>query len=317
MTIEIDSDTIRDRISAQECIDLLADAMCALHRGEASAPPRSKLSLSEDGDMLMTMPGAYQTAGVAGVKALTLKADGDGPSVQGLITLFDLETGAAVATLDAAPITELRTAAATALATRHLAHNDARILTVLGTGVQARSHIEAIAAFRRVERVLICGRSIEKTQALAVWSEDRLGVEAKGLTSVEDAVAAADIICTVTSSPTPIVKGEWLKPGTHINMVGAHTPSTREVDTDAVKRSRLFVETRSAALEEAGDILIPLKAGDIGESHILGELADLILGVVEPRESQADITAYKSLGNIVQDLAVAHEVMRRVRNNAD
>lgn len=301
----------------RECIDILADAMRALDRGEASAPPRSKLSLSDDGDMLMTMPGAYRAGGIAGVKALTLKAHGDGPSVQGLITLFDLETGAAVATLDAAPVTELRTAAASALATKYLARENARTLAVLGTGVQARSHIEAMMAVRAVERVLICGRSIEKAQSVADWANDHLNVEVKAVTSIEDAISAADIICTVTSSPSPIVKGEWLRPGTHINMVGAHTPSTREVDTDAVIRSRLFVETRSAALEEAGEILIPLNAGDITENHILGELAELVLGVVEPRENSSDITAYKSLGNIVQDLAVSHEVVQRIRNNAD
>ena len=137
------------------------------------------------------------------------------------------------------------------------------------------------------------------------------------LVTMPGAYPAGGVICTVTSSPIPIVKGEWLRPGTHINMVGAHTPSTREVDTEAVKRSRLFVETRSAALAEAGDILMPLNADDINESHILGELAELVLGVVEPRENKADITAYKSLGNIVQDLAVSHQVVQRIRNNAD
>ena len=317
MTTVIDSDAIRERVSARECIDILAGAMLALRRGEASAPARSKLPLADNGDMLMTMPGALQAEGIAGVKALTLRSSGDGPSVQGLITLFDLETGAPLAALDAAAITELRTAAASALATKYLARDDARVLAVLGTGVQAQSHIEAMQGVRAFDRVLIWGRSADKAEAVACWVEAHLDVEARAEASAERCVSQADIVCTVTSSPAPVMKGEWLRLGTHINMVGAHTPSTREVDTETIKRSRLIVETRTAALQEAGEVLIPLNARDIGEDRILGELAEVILGYVKGRLRAEDITAYKSLGNIAQDLAVAHHVVQQVRKDAD
>lgn len=315
MIHEFDLEVAKANLSVSICMDLIANAMIALHRREASAPARSKLPLSHHGDMLMTMPGVLSNDGVAGVKTLMIRPRGAGPSVQGLVTLYELESGTPVATLDAAPITELRTAAASALATTHLAREDARALAILGTGVQARSHIEAMLVVRPVERVLIWGRSTEKAQLVAHWAEAHLNVEVSVGPSAESIVSQADIICTVTSGPTPIMKGEWVRPGAHINIVGAHTPSTREVDTDAVKRSRLFVETRAAALEEAGDILMPLNAGEINEDHVLGELADVLLGKVKGRVGDADITAYKSLGNIVQDLAIAHHIVQRMRGN--
>jgi ornithine cyclodeaminase len=191
------------------------------------------------------------------------------------------------------------------MATRALAREAAATLALLGTGVQADSHLEAMQAVRRLERVLVWGRSRDKAQAFAERHRTRAGIEGAVAPDAKSAVEQADIVCAVTGSPSPVVEGRWLRPGTHVNLVGAYTPATREADTEAIRRARLFVEIREFALREAGEILIPIAQRELAADHIVGEIADVLTGAVRGRTSPDDITAYKSLGNVAQDLATA------------
>jgi alanine dehydrogenase len=210
--------------------------------------------------------------------------------------------------MDAAAMTAIRTAAVSAVATRLLARDDAGDLAILGTGVQARTHLEAMRVVRAIRRVRVWSRHDANQRAFAAWAGQRFGCEVETPASARDAVAGADLICTVTSARTPVLAGDWIAPGVHINAVGASLRDARELDTAAVVRARLYVDRRESALNEAGDFLIPLAEGAITEAHILGEVGELLLGRAVGRQGPADVTLFKSLGLAVEDVAAAHLV---------
>ncbi len=325
MQIEIvDGQTVRACLSMETCIELMAETMKAQCQQRLVLPQRTTISLFEPTSLLMTMPGALQSPAVAGVKAITLNGQPTStpnpdnsnqalPAIQGLILLFDLETGTPIAIVDAASITRIRTAAATAAATAALAREDARSLTIIGTGVQAEAHVRAILAIRPIREISVWGRSLPKAQALVERIQPTIRSNIKAETDIANAVEQADIICTVTCSSTPLVEGRWLRPGVHINLVGAHSPTAREVDSETIRRSRLFVEQKSAALKEAGDLLIPLQNNEISIGHLQGEIGQVLLGEIPGRTSNDQITAYKSLGNAAQDLAAASAALTQAR----
>ena len=322
----IDSQTVYDCISMEAAVPLMTEALQAPARG-AVLPPRVSTPLLQDDQQLLLMPGALPDPAVVGVKTLTLfpanTAQGR-PAIQGLISLFDANTGAPVALVDAASITAIRTAAATAAATQVLANPNASTLALIGTGVQAATHLQAMMAIRPIDKVRVWGRSFKRAQALvdrikvdyinAKCSEPNRHIVIEAVADISSALSDADIVCTLTGSATPLVLGRDLSPGAHINLVGSHSPEAREVDTETIQRARLFVELKSAALREAGDILIPLKAGEIEQSHMLGEIAEVLSGEITGRQSLDDITAYKSLGNATQDLVMAHAVWVNARH---
>ena len=314
----VDGQTVRECLPMSTCIQLMSEVLVSHYQKEALVPQRLTSSLFDPDHHLMLMPAALQKPAILGVKTLTLCPDNPQrslPAIQGLITLFDLDTGTPIALVDAASITLMRTAAASAAATQVLAREDACSLALIGTGRQAESHLQAMLAIRPINRVTVWGRSAEKARVFADRARNNIdrSIDITAATDIAIAINEADIVCTLTGSQNPIIKGEWLKPGTHINMVGAHSSDTREVDADTIKRARLFVEIKSAALKEAGDILIPLRAGEIQENHILGEVAQVILGDIAGRTHANDITAYKSLGNAAQDLAAAAKVLELAR----
>jgi ornithine cyclodeaminase len=199
------------------------------------------------------------------------------------------------------------------VATRILARKDATTLGILGTGVQARTHLEAMLLARDVRQVRVFSRSEANRRRFARDESERHGIEVVVADSAREAVEGADIVCTTTSSPDPVLFGEWLAPGTHINAVGSSTPTARELDTQAVVRSRMFVDRRESAFHEAGDFLIPRNEGAVSEAHVLGEIGEVILGGVRGRDTENDITLFKSLGLAVEDLAAADLVYRRAR----
>jgi ornithine cyclodeaminase len=215
------------------------------------------------------------------------------------VALFGGGDGEPRAILNAGAITAVRTAAVSGLATRLLAREDARTLAILGTGTQGRSHLEAMHAVRDFDRVLVwsaSGRSLDGAESVA---------------AAEEAVRAADVVCTVTASPEPVVRREWLKPGVHVNAVGSSVPTARELDSQTVVDASLFVDRRESTLNEAGDFLVPQREGLVGPDHIRGELGELVLGTVEGRRSDDEITLFKSLGIGVEDLAAAEHVLAR------
>jgi alanine dehydrogenase len=306
---------VRRLLPMPDCIEVMAGALSALARGEALQPLRSVLRLPSGGNILGVMPAHVGgELNAPGVKVITVVPGNHGTELdshQGAVLLFEGERGRLVAVVDASEVTAIRTAAVSGLATRALARPDAGDLAVLGSGVQARAHLEAMAAVRRLRRVRLWSRDPARAAALA--GATAIGCAVEVVASPRDAVTGADIICTTTAARAPIVEGAWLAPGAHINAVGACVPSARELDGPAVARSRLFVDRRESALNEAGDFLLARAEGSIADDHIAGELGEVLIGAVEGRRSPDDITLFKSLGIGVEDVAAAHFIHRRAR----
>lgn len=289
-------------------ITAAVDALDAAFAGTLpEAPLRSHVRAGE-GDLLL-MPAVSE--GGAGVKVVTVNPGNPArglPLVQGVYVLFAPGTLEPVAVVDGAALTGIRTAAVSGLATRHLARRDATRLVVFGAGTQARTHLEAMTAVRPIERVTVVSRTQERAEALA--DEARaLGLEAR--TGEPSDVSEADVVCTCTTSPTPVFAGSDLRPGAHVNAVGAYTPETRELDAETLRRGRVVVETRDAALAEAGDLLLAIEEGAIAAEDMVADLSEVVRGAVV-RSSDADITVFKSVGVAFEDLVVARAAVDRL-----
>lgn len=232
---------------------------------------------------------------------------------QGAVLLFEADTGRLSALMDGAAITAIRTAAVSGVATDLLARSDASELAILGAGVQARTHVEAIAAVRPLRRVRIWSRNPERAATLASELRPRFTFSIDAPLGAEAAVRDADIVTTVTASAEPVLQRGWLKPGVHINAVGSSIPTSREIDTATMVAARLFVDRRESALAEAGDLLIPMKEGAVKADHIQAELGDVIIGKHPGRRSSGELTLFKSLGLAVEDVASAAYIVRRAR----
>ena len=299
-----------------ECIEVMAGALAALARGEAFQPLRSAHWLPDRRGLLVAMPGGLFAGGddVVGIKVLTVfpgnAAHGE-ESHQGAVLLFEAERGRPLAFLDAASITAIRTAAVSALATRLLAREEAGDLALLGTGVQARTHLAALREVRPLRRVRVWSRDPGNARRFAAAESARHGLPVEPAASARGAVDGADIICTVSAATEPILAGAWIAPGAHVNAVGACTPNARELDTAAVVHARLFVDRRESALHEPGEILTPLREGAITEDHIQGEIGELLVGKVVGRRTADEVTLFESLGLTVEDLAAARHIYHR------
>jgi ornithine cyclodeaminase/alanine dehydrogenase-like protein (mu-crystallin family) len=309
----ITASQVKQLLPMADCIDAMAIAQAAASAREMIAPQRIFTHLPNGRDLLGAMPGISPNPAIYGAKIISLHPDNPiqgRPAIQGAVILFDYQTGATVATIEAASITAIRTAAASGLATRLLAREDADTLGILGYGVQAETHIEAVLSVRpNIERIIVWGRSAEKAVAFAAAQSRRTGIPVSAGTSQQ--ASECDVVCTVTGSQEPVIKGAWLKAGTHINLVGAHDPAHREMDSEGISKASVFVELTFAAMKEAGDLLIPISEGDFSPDQIRGEIGDVVAGRSTGRLSDAEITIYKSLGNVTQDLVAAELVYRR------
>jgi ornithine cyclodeaminase len=305
---------VQRALPMSECIEAVARAMRALSSGGADVPLRTVMHLPGGRNFFGVMPGYLGDPRGVGAKIITVYPDNAKrglPSHLGLVVLFDAEIGFPLAVMDAAEITAIRTAAASAVATRALARKDASHLAILGTGEQAVTHLEAISKVRTLHLVRVWGRSIEKAECFAEAQGQRLSVRVEVSKTAEAAVKGADIVCTVTASPEPVLNGSWLARGAHVNLVGASRLNAREADDDVVTESRFFVDSRTSARSEAGELKHAMDAGLVNESHILGEIGDVLSGSVVGRTGDHDITVYKSLGVAAQDLAAAHVIYER------
>lgn len=312
MRILTHADVVR-LLSVSDCIAVMEQTFRALGAGQAEQPLRTGMTVRERG-LFLSMPAAIHHSGAFGLKAIAVLPENDGTvweSHQGVVVLFGPGHQALAAIVDGPSLTSIRTAAVSGLATRLLAREDAGDLAILGTGVEARSHLEAMAAVRTIRRVRVWSRSAERREAYAVWARGVVPVPVELAPNAEVAMRDADLVCLVTSATSPVIDGGWLTAGAHINAVGAHRPDTRETDTDTVVRARLFVDSRSSALAEAGDLMIPIAEGRITTDHIAGDLSDLVTGRVVGRQHPDDITLFKSLGLAVEDIAAAHAVWQR------
>jgi ornithine cyclodeaminase len=297
----------------KECVDVMAEALRTTSRGDAVLPLRSMVWLPDRSGLLGLMPAYLGSPRALGLKVVSVMPGNHGTeydSHQGVVLLFDVENGALLAVIDATSITAIRTAAVSGAATRLLAREDARDLAILGSGVQARTHLEAMHAVRPLSRVRVWSRDPARAGAFAEAESRRSPCPIEAVQDARAAVSGADLICTTTASREPVLQGDWIAPGAHINAVGACFAAWRELDTRAVVRSRLYVDLRESALHEAGDFLIPKAEGAIGEDHIAGELGEALLGTVPGRRSPEEITLFKSLGIAVEDLAAAHTIYR-------
>ena len=309
----INREEVERLLPMAECIDAMSEAMQATSSGAVSMPPRLFTPLVDDSGSLGLMPGSTLDPPYFGAKVISLRFDNPAkglPTVQGYVSLFDHGTGIPVALIEGSSVTAIRTAAASGLATRALARQQACTHGVFGTGVQAVTHIDAVSSVRDIGRVIVWGRDAGKARRFAAEQSACKGLQ---ITATEDPAeaAACDVVSTVTAATEPVLKGEWLRPGIHVNLVGAHTPDAREADTAAVRRSRVYVDLTESAMNEAGDLLIPLAEGAISAAHILGEIGQVLTGAVPGRTGDADITLYKSLGIVAQDLFAAVHIYAR------
>jgi len=303
-----------------ECIEVMREALAALARGEALVPLRTVMRVPGVSGFLGLMPGYISPLkgqeGALGLKAVSVfpgNAKRGIDTHQGAVLLFEADTGRLAALMDGAAITAIRTAAVSGVATDLLARRDASELAILGAGVQARTHLEAIAAVRPLRRVRIWSRNPEHAAALASELRRRFDVPIEAAASAEAAVREADIVATVTASPDPILEREWLKEGVHINAVGSSIPTSREIDTATMTAARLFVDRRESALAEAGDLLIAMQEGAVKGDHVQAELGEVIIGRNPGRRSPSELTLFKSLGLAVEDVASAAYIVRRAR----
>ena len=314
-TLFVNHDDVLALLPMAECIDAMTDALRTLARGGALLPLRQVVRLPDGRNAFALMPAALNDPSALGAKIITVFPGNDATpydSHQGAVLLFDTEYGRLIGILDASTITALRTAAVTAVATRLLAREDARTLALLGAGVQAETHLESIGLVRRIDEVRVWSRSGDRARRFA----DRYAAAGKRIVvcqSAREAAEGADVVCTITSSREPVLFGEWLAPGTHVNAVGASLATSRELDSAAVVKSRLYVDRRESTVNEGGDFLVPKREGLIGDDHIVGEIGELL---IEPpripgRRSADEITLFKSLGLAIEDVAAARRIYDR------
>ena len=295
----------------RECMSVMAEALSALSRGEAIQPLRTVMRLPEKVGALGVMPSYLANIKSMGLKVISVFPGNHGTkydSHQGAVLLFEAVHGQLLSLMDASAITAIRTAAVSGVATRLLARENATTLAILGSGVQARTHLTSMVEARKIRRVSIWSRDADRARQFAERESERHGLPVSVVPTVEEAVAEADIICTTTAAPEPILMGEWIAKGAHVNAVGSSVPFTRELDTIAVRNARLFVDRRESTVNEAGDFLFPKKEGAIDDSHIVGEIGEILLGTVQGRRTADEITLFKSLGLGIEDLAAASHV---------
>lgn len=296
------------------CVTLMRAALATLARGDAVLPLRNMVWLPDRSGLLGLMPGYLGEPRSFGLKVVSVMPGNHGTpydSHQGVVMLFGLEHGEPLAILDATAITAIRTAAASAAATDALAREDAGDLGLIGSGAQARTHLAAMRAVRKLRRVRVWSRSRANAERFAREQTTRAGVGIEVSATGEEAVQGADLVCTTTGSKEPVLRGAWLSPGAHVNAVGACFAAYRELDSEAVRRSRFFTDCRESCVNESGDFLIARAEGAIPDSHLLGEIGEVFLGEVPGRRSRDDITVYESLGVAIEDLASAHAIHRR------
>ncbi len=304
----------------RECIDAMADAFRALAIGDARLPLRQVIALPGSPNLLALMPGQLgvnsreRHRSAVGAKVITVFPGNDATPLDshlGVVLLFEAEMGRLLAIIDASSVTAIRTAAVSGVATKLLSNPDAGDLAILGAGVQALTHLEAMRSVRTLRRIRVWSRSVERRERFAGKARQKFNLAVELADSAESCVRGADLICTVTSSRDPVLRGAWISEGAHVNAVGAALPAARELDTEAVARSRLYVDRRDSALAEAGELLIPMSEGVLNADHIRGELGGVLMGADPGRESPRDLTVFKSLGLAIEDLAAARHIYEK------
>jgi len=313
----VNAAALAEMISLAEAIDLVSLAMQELSTGLVKAPERSVLSVVPRGKLAL-MPGAMPHITRFGIKTLSIfpaEARSGLPSHQGVMLLFDSDSGQLLCAIDSHAITALRTAAATAVATRALSQPKSSSLALLGCGSLAPLHVQAMMLVRPIKDIYIWSHAEDKARAFARQCAEQVSANVRSVAGAREAVERADIICTISASATPILEGGWLKAGQHLNLVGASTRASREVDDEAVVRGYYVADCRTHALEQAGELRHAIESSRIGTGHIAAEIGEILTGLKPGRTSPSMITVYKSLGHIAQDIRVANAVWARLSSS--
>lgn len=310
-TVFISQREVPDLLPMADCIEAMRDALAALAHGDAIQPLRPVMWLPERVGALGMMPGHLGSIDTIGIKTVTVFPGNTGTefdSHQGTVMLFDSTNGRLKAVIDATEITAVRTAAVSAVATDALARADARVMAVLGAGVQGASHLEAIPLVRPIEEIRVWSRDPESASRLA--SKAGAGQDVRPVDTVAEAVAGTDVVCTTTASPDPLLTAEILEAGMHINAVGSSVPFAREIDSAGMARARIFVDRRESALSESGDFILARAEGAVVDEDIVAEIGEVLIGLHPGREGDYEITLFDSLGLAVEDIAAADLVYR-------
>lgn len=302
-----DAEQVADLLDYPGCIKAMRQAMTSLSQERHEQPLRQVVEIGP-GRRLGVMSGSLTAANAFGAKVVSVFPDPAAPGRtrhQGVVMAYDAATGSVACLADAEAVTRIRTACASAAATDVLARPDARVLAVFGGGVQAAAHIRALGLVRPLERVLIWSRSVEQSRERAEGLSQELGFHVSAASGAQAAAQAADIICTVTSAIEPVVYGDWVSPGTHVNLVGSSYLGPVEIDSRLVAKARYIADHRPSVLSQASELAVARAAGVVDDTHVVGEIGDVFAGVLSGRQAAEQITLYKSLGHVVQDLAAA------------
>lgn len=312
----LNGEEVRALLPMNDCIELMTNTMSIVSHTKAELPLRTALPVRGQNGRFGVMQGALTEPPCFGLKAISLYPDNPAIGLSshlGVVLLVDSQNGEPMALMNASEITSLRTAAASAAATAALANEDAADLAILGTGEQAKNHLLAMKCIRRLRRIRVWGRTAVGVRSFVETCREHLPVPIEPMESAKWAVAGANLICTTTASSEPILFGDWVAEGAHINLVGSSYAQSAEVDEALVLRSRFFVDYRASALLQAGELLRAINRGSVGADHIQAEIGEVISGSAPGRRSPDEITLYKSLGIITQDLATAWELYRRAK----
>lgn len=305
---------IRSLLAAAELVETIEAAFARDYRATAVMPLRTHVPVTGRG-VLLVMPCYDSALPGLGTKLVSV-FNNVAERLQATYILLDPADGKLLALMAANYLTDIRTAATSAVATRRMARPEAKVLGVFGSGRQSRSHVEVLCKIWPFERVLVCGSSPERSRTFAATMANELGLALEPV-DARTCASQSDVICTCTSSPTPIIEGKWLRPGTHVNLVGAFQPDKREADSETMRRGHIVVESYESALAEAGDLLIPMSEGVIGRAQVIADLHELTSGKKAGRTSEDEITIFKNLGCALEDLVTATLAFRTSEERAD
>jgi len=312
----VNKEKIASLLPMEECIEVMEKMFRSLAAGECLQPLRNIMRLPDGSGVLGMMPGHAAKLGVMGIKVISVfhaNKEAGFPSHQGIVMLFDAKNGQPLMLFDALEITAIRTAAASAVATKLLARDNSSTLAIIGSGEQAKRHIEAMLLVRNIKQVNLWSRNENNAKHLANELSAEYNIPVHIKKNVQQAVEHADIICTVTASKEPVVMGDWIAAGTHINAVGSSTAAARELDTATIVRSRLFTDRYESLFNEAGDFLIPKKEGAITDDHVKAEIGEVLSGTKKGRENNEEITVFKSLGIATEDIFSAYHIYQKIK----
>lgn len=317
MALILNREEVASVLTMKDAIEAVEQAFRDLAEGKADMPLRPTIRVADPPGVVNVMPAYLAAMGALGMKLVSGYPENPAkhgmPTIQATILYSDCRTGKLLAVMEGGHITAVRTGAASGVATKYMARKNSAAAGVLGSGVQAETQLEAVCAVRPIKTVKVFSPTAAHRESFAKRMSERLGVEVTPVDRAEKAVRGLDIVIAASSSKTPILLGDWLAPGTHVNGIGSHTIDARELDENAVKRARVVVDSMEAALREAGDLLMPMADGVIGKDHIFAELGELVVGKKAGRSGDGEITLFKSQGLAIEDVSTAKLVYEKAK----